>query len=512
MKKNKVLRSIAIAAVLSSAAALIPATPALAQPEVILSPASGSIGTEITITGTDFASFKNTEVIILFDNMEIDNSPLTVPASGSFTTTFTVPDDTEAGTAYVKVKTILGGEVKKSFIVEGPEIELGSEEGAVGTMVTVEGQGFYAGADVDIYYHSKDSKVNVATETATASGEFSSTLSIPESTAGEHKIMAEDILDNSAEASFDVLPSIILSAYSGATGDKITVGGSGFDDRSDITIHFGGIEVAEDITNKHGSFQVPLIVPTMESGSYAVEVEDDGDNRGKAAFTIAAGASLNQSSGKVGTPLIVSGVGFNAAVLITINYDNLEVATAVSDNNGTFSAAFNAPPSSGGNHIITVTDGSNTAECIFTMESEAPPVPVLVLPEDGSKAEAMAYFDWEDAADPSGVSYSLQVATSEGFTPSSIVLEKEELTDSEYTTTEQEELSPSTREAPHYWRVKATDGAANSSEWSQAGSFYVSSSFVISGTVKNVLIGIAIGAAVFFGFWLGRRTAYKRRV
>ena len=512
MKKIKLIRNIAIAAVLSSAAALIPATPALAQPEIILSPSSGSIGTEVTITGTDFASFKNTEVIILFNYSEIDNSPLTVPESGSFTTTFIVPDDAEPGTAYVKVQTILGGEIKKSFIIGGPEIGLDSEEGAVGTVVTVEGQGFYAGAEVDIYYYSKGSKVNVATETATASGEFSLTISIPESTAGEHMIIAEDILGNPAEASFEVLPSIILSAYLGATDDKVTVGGSGFAGQSDITIHFGGTEVAEDTTNKHGSFQVPLNVPTMESGSYVIEAEDDHDNRSKAAFTIAAGATLNQSSGEVGTPLIVSGVGFNAAVLITITYDNLEVATAVSDDSGAFSTAFNAPPSSGGNHTITVTDGSNTAECIFTMESEAPPVPVLVLPEDGSKTEAMAYFDWEDTADPSGVFYSLQVATSEGFTPSSIVLEKEGLTDSEYTTSEEEELSPSTREAPHYWRVKATDGAANSSEWSEAGSFYVSSSFVIPGMVKNALIGIAIGAAGFFGFWLGRKTAYKRRV
>jgi len=512
MKKNKALCSIVIAAVLSSAAALIPATPAFALPEITLSPASGSIGTEVTITGTDFASFKNTELTILFDNSEIDTSPLTIPESGSFTTTFTIPDDAEPGTAYVKVEMVLGGEIKKSFLVKGPEISLDSEEGVVGTVVTVDGQGFYAGSDVDIYYYTKGSKVNVTTETATTSGEFSLTLSIPESTAGEHMIIAEDILGNPAEAGFEVLPSITLSAYSGATDNQITVGGSGFADGSDITIHFGGIEVAGDVTNKHGSFQVPISVPALGSGSYVIEAKDDNDNWSKAAFNIAAGASLNRSSGEVDTPLIVSGVGFNAAVLITITYDNIEVATTVSDNSGAFSAAFNAPPSSGGNHTITVTDGSNTADCIFTMESAAPPVPVLVLPEDGSKAEAMAYLDWEDAADPSGVSYTLQVATSAGFTPSSIVLEKNGLTDSEYTVSEAEELSPSTREAPHYWRVKATDGAANSSEWSEAGSFYVSSSFVIPGNVRNVLIGIAFGAAVFFGFWLGRRTAYKRRV
>ncbi|MDD5509540.1 MAG: IPT/TIG domain-containing protein [Dehalococcoidales bacterium] len=512
MSKMKIIGNIAITAImLSAAAALIPAAPALALPDITLSPSSGSIGTEVTITGTDFASFKNNELTILFDNSEIDASPLTVPESGNFTATFTVPDDAEAGTAYVKVQMPLGGEIVKSFLVKGAEIGLDSEEGAVGTVVTVEGQGFYAGGELDIYYYSKSSKVNIATGTANGDGEFSLAITIPESTAGEHKITAEDTLGKSAEAPFEVLPSITLSAYLGAANDSITVAGSGFAGESDITIQFGGAQAAEDITDKYGRFQTAITIPAIGSGSYVIQVKDSKENWSKAAFTIAAGVKLNQSSGAVGTPLIVSGAGFNAAVLITITYDNTEVATAVSDSGGTFSATFNAPPSSGGNHLITASDGSNTAECVFTMESTAPPVPVLLLPEEGSKSEAMTGFDWEEVTDPSGVIYSLQVATSEGFTPSSIVLEKDGLAESRYTLSEQEELSPSTKEAPHYWRVKATDGAANSSEWSEAGSFYVSSSFTMPAGAKNALIGIGIAAAVFFGFWLGRRTAYKRR-
>lgn len=511
IKTIKTIRNMAVAAILSAAAALIPATPVLALPDITISPTSGSIGTEVTIAGTDFTSFKNTELTILFNDNEIDASPLTVPESGNFTTTFTVPDDAEAGTAYVEVQMPLGGEIRKSFVVTGREIVLDSEEGTVGTVVTVEGKGFYAGRELDIYYYSKGSKVNIATETADGGGEFSLVITIPESTAGAHKISAEDILGNSAEASFEVLPSIMLSAYRGPTDDTITVSGSGFAGQSNVTIRFGATPVASGITDKYGSFQIPFIVPMMKAGGYAIEAEDAENNQSRTAFTIAAGIRLNQSGGEVGTPLTVSGVGFNAAVLVTVSYDGKEVVTTVSDSNGAFSATFNAPPGSGGSHTITATDGSNTAECLFTMESTAPPVPGLLLPEDGSKAEAITHFDWEEVTDPSGVTYTLQVATSPGFTPSSIVLEKEGLTDSEYSLDKEEELSPSTREAPHYWRVKATDGAANSSEWSPAGSFYVSSSFTMPGKVKNALIGIGIAAAVFFGFWLGRRTAYKRR-
>jgi len=146
------------------------------------------------------------------------------------------------------------------------------------------------------------------------------------------------------------------------------------------------------------------------------------------------------------------------------------------------------------------------------MESKAPPAPALLSPEDGAKAEAKAHFDWEGVDDPSGITYTLQVATKDSFTASFLVLEREGLTDSKYAITPEEELEPASREAPYYWRVKAIDGASNESEWSAVSSFYVTSPFTLSPTVRNVLIGVGVTGAVFFGFWLGRRTAYSRRV
>ena len=512
MKNVRILRTLAIGVILGLWLVLIPATPALAQPEITLSPASGSVGTKVTVTGTNFESFKNTDISIFFNNREIDNSPVAVPEDGTFTTYFYVPDETEPGTAYVKVRTLLGGEVRKSFIVPEPEIELNTDEGAVGTMVTVEGNGFYAGGTVDLYYYKDGSRVNVGAETTTPTGEFTYTFIIPPSTAGNHKIMGEDILDNSAKASFEVFPAVTLSSSSGAIGDELTVSGTGFGSERDVTIYFNNIMMAGDTANKYGSFEAVFDVPVLESGSYDIKAEDDDGNTDKTGFTVAAGASLSQSTGFVGTPLIVSGVGFKAGTLVTITYDSLEVATAIAGDNGAFSVAFNAPASIGGNHIITVTDGTNTAKCTFTMESEAPPIPALLLPEEDTKAEAAASFDWEDVTDPSEVTYTLQVATKENFTTASIVLEKEELTDSEYKITEGEELEPSSKEAPHYWRVKAIDRASNESEWSTPRSFYVGSSFTLPNWVKNLLIGVGIGAAVFLGFWLGRRTAYSRRV
>jgi hypothetical protein len=512
MKTLSILGILGLALALSLSLVLIPATPALALPEITLSPGSGSVGTQVTVSGTGFESFAGTDINIFFDGAEITASPLTVPENGTFTASFEVPDETEPGTAYVKVTTVIGGEVRKSFIVREPEIELDIDEGAVGTMVTVEGMGFYAGGTIDLYYYRDGSRVSVGDEVAGDKGEFTYTFSIPNSTVGKHKIKVEDVLDNSAEANFEIIPAITVSPSSGAIGDELMVRGAGFSGDSNVTIYFNNIMMAEELANKYGSFEVAFSVPTLQSGTYDIEVEDAEDNKAGLAFTVAAGANLNPPTGFVGAPVTVSGVGFKAGALVTVTYDDEVVATAIAGGNSTFAVSFIVPSSSGGNHNVTITDGTNTATCIFTMETDSPPAPVLLMPEDNTRVEARASFDWEEVNDDSGVTYTLQVATKDSFAVSNIVLEKAGLTDSEYDVAEEEKLEPSSKEASHYWRVKAVDNAANESEWSDVGSFYVGSRFTLSETVKKVLIGLGIAGAGFFGFWLGRRTAYARRV
>jgi hypothetical protein len=146
----------------------------------------------------------------------------------------------------------------------------------------------------------------------------------------------------------------------------------------------------------------------------------------------------------------------------------------------------------------------------FTMESEAPAAPDLLLPEPDEKAEATPSLDWKDADDPSlPVTYTLQIATDKDFTEDSIVLQKTGLTDSEYTLTEEEKLEPVKKEAPYYWRVKATDGAANESEWSEPRTFQTGGfTFSMTGWVLYLVIAFGALAIFVFGLWVGRRTAY----
>ena len=129
------------------------------------------------------------------------------------------------------------------------------------------------------------------------------------------------------------------------------------------------------------------------------------------------------------------------------------------------------------------------------------------LPLDGDKAESRGHFDWGDVSDPSGVTYTLQIATDDKFTASSVVLEKSRFTESEYTLTKEERLKPTKKEAPCYWRIQAIDGAGNESGWTTPGPFYVGSTFELISLVLYTLMGIAGLVGLAIGILLSRRTA-----
>ena len=310
---------------------------------------------------------------------------------------------------------------------------------------------------------------------------------------------------NAGSADFIISASASLSQTKGSAGIEITISGNGFGASKLITITCAGVQVGITTTDANGNFSGKFTVPSLATGTYKVTVSD-GVNTGSADFTISTSVSLDQTTGYVGFELSVSGIGFTGKV--TIKYDDVEVATTTAGANGAFSATFSVPASASGDHTITVSDNTNTIQTTFTMESEAPPVPALLLPEEDEKAKAEAYLDWKDVTDPSGVTYILQIATDEDFTKESIVLQKEALSDSEYTLTKEEELESTKKEAPYYWRVKVVDAASNESAWSTPGSFYVGFSFGLPDWAKYTLMVLGAVLIGVLGFWIGRRTAY----
>ncbi|MBA7580458.1 hypothetical protein ES708_22349 [subsurface metagenome] len=163
----------------------------------------------------------------------------------------------------------------------------------------------------------------------------------------------------------------------------------------------------------------------------------------------------------------------------------------------------------GGEHTITVSDGTITMTFDFFMEEDAPPTPELVSPAVGEKAASETVFDWSTvddvspASDP--VTYDIQVSTTESFATGTVLIDETGLADSTYTLPSEDKLESTGDDAPYYWKVRAVDAASNESGWSAPGTFTVGFSFEFTGWVVWVTMVVVALAFFFFGLWIGRR-------
>jgi hypothetical protein len=85
-----------------------------------------------------------------------------------------------------------------------------------------------------------------------------------------------------------------------------------------------------------------------------------------------------------------------------------------------------------------------------------------------------------------------------------LVLERASLSATKYTLTEADNLQPTKRNKPDYWRVRAIDGASNVGPWSNIRSFTVGAPF--PAWALWTIIGLGALIIALFAFWLGRRT------
>ena len=477
--------------------------------EITIDPEDGTVGTEVEIQGEGFDSSEDIEVFwddVDADNeLDIEDGDEETDDDGEFYDTLIFVPESSAGdhTIIVKGKDS-ETEAEATFTVKS-KIAIDPSSGSSGTKVTVSGTGFGKREYVTIYFNDVEVELPERLRTE-RDGSFTVTFTVPELAPGIYVIDVEDEDNNDANAKYTVAGEMSIDPVKGNIGSTVTVNGTGFKANSTVVISFDNIQLANTNTDSGGAFSANFPVPPSAKGNHTVTASD-GINKISANFEVLTSASLNQPTGNVGTELTFSGTGFSGG--ITVKYDDKVVATTTADASGAFSATFPAPSSTKGDHTITVSDGTNTITQTFTMESEAPAAPALLLPEPEAKAEAITSLDWEDADDPSlPITYTLQIATDKDFTKDSIVLEKTELTDSEYSLTESEKLEPAKKEAPYYWRVKAIDGASNEGEWSKPSTFHTGFTFSMSGWVLYLVIAIGAFALFVFGLWVGRRTAY----
>ncbi|MBI2853222.1 MAG: hypothetical protein HYX84_09065 [Chloroflexi bacterium] len=550
-------------------------------PLISVSTFSGTVGSQVSVTGVGFAA--SSLITVYYDS--VSQVTASSNANGQFTTTFTVPQSV-AGAHTITAGDFSGLSLPTSFTAL-PKVTLSTTTLRVGSTLSVTGAGF-AGSSV-ISFLLDDVSFG-GTVVSAANGSFTmSTLAIPEMAGGSHSLKAQDGSGNSAIATIVVTSTVTISPDNGTARTEVTVTGNGFFASTPISITWGGQAVntspASVVSDTRGSFTANFRALPGASAAYSV-VMSDGTNTGSVTFTIKPTASISPTSGAVGSAVTVSGSGFRASVAATINYDNFLAASVSTDSSGNLSATFQvlpsptgehritvtdqtntltfsfrvllaaklspesgfvgsdvtvsgtgfassrpvtvrygdtpivqsitdasgtivvvfkAPVSRGGSHLVTITDGVNTETLTFAMDSTAPSAPLLLQPLTDTKADRMPTLDWSDVTDPSGLSYTLELATDGGF--ANVILRKQGLTNSAYTLTEAEKLKSVSRKTPYYWRVRAIDGAFNESPWATSSTFFVgitleSWAWAIIIIVSAVILG---AAGYVIGLMLVRR-------
>jgi len=329
------------------------------------------------------------------------------------------------------------------------------------------------------------------------------------------------------------VPTAQVKPVSGPVGTEITVTGAGFRISEDgITITYDGeIIKCNLIADYTGNWEGTATIPPSTNGRHTVGVfGSDFTPRGvvhDSYFDVIPKIDLVSQmyfeplSKKSSIKLIVTGTGFAKNESINITFNELELAAAVANDSGSFTATLEVPQVKETKEYLIAAAGSDgsSAQANFFIEKPRPAAPMLLSPVRGVSLEIFdspvdvilaparvfnyargstpktskplpATFIWTKTAESSNASYVLQVARTYDF--SSPVIVKADLSSPSYTLSEDDVLTP----GAYNWRVKTVDDFGDESEWSETGKCEVIlvSDRVLTITVVSLLL--LIGALI----------------
>lgn len=503
----------------------LPAVPVLADnttsvnPILEVMPQEGSVGTQVYIRVINYQP--NKQVIITFGTTTIIGTGTTAEIKTVVATRLTTdntgygvidfPVDTYPAGRYIIMADDGTNKLTAAFKVV-PSITINDDiaSGAVGDTIMVSGYGF---AMKKLVYLGIDDYKLVTGETDEKGRFYDLKLTIPSLPRGNHNIKAQDSENYSATQVFNVRQQMNITPASAAVGDNVTIMGSGFQAVTDVVIYWDDKDISIAQTGSDGSFITTILVPACGDGSHRIKV-DDRANKSFKDINVSSALNLNPATGHVGMQVAAQGMGFRPGFPVSLTYDNIKLESTTVNSSGSFSQVFKIPVSRFGQHMLVASDGVNTRSVPFIVESTQPPAPLTSLPSDGERVTKDAHFEWTPVSDPSGVTYTLEIAEDSAFT--NVIMSQANIVANYIDITEDSKMLPG-REKPYYWRVKAVDRASNESGWSLVSTFYKGHTFfTIIGDmpewVRWILIILGLALFGFMFFWIGHTIRGLRKL
>ena len=303
---------------------------------------------------------------------------------GCASLTFTIP---EAARGEHKVTLKIGTESFERKFTVMPSISLSTNEGTVGSNLTVTGKGFNSNESaININYDGSPVETEIK---AGSKGSWQSTFNVPASSRGEHIIDAEGTTPATEvdDQIFTVTPQINISPTSGWVGTVISIAGTGFGSgETNLKVTYDGLATKTGITSDAtGSWQSSFSIPTSAKGSHKIDAYGATTTEADVAevtFTVSPGIKLELASGHlggnihIGDSLWVSGVGFEVnEAEIKITFDGTMIASGITaDAKGSWSTQIEVPPSTKGEHTVDAsgdtTKASDVADTIIVISPE----------------------------------------------------------------------------------------------------------------------------------------------
>ncbi|MGB6501349.1 MAG: hypothetical protein WBG19_08135 [Thermoplasmata archaeon] len=319
------------------------------NPQLILNPSKGLVGTQSTIQGTGFGSQavkSGAKTVVIDYNVTVTWAEGTVCAhvqdtsGGGFNCTLTIPAVPAGPWKFTGVD-------NKSHIASAPftvtpGLTVGPTYGVDGTNVSFAGTGFAPVSDITV----KWSQGTACSTESLGSGEFTCTYRIPFSTpGGEYNFSANDSDANVARALF-IITFLKVSPASGPVYTNVTLTAGGFAAVSPLSIMWGSTTACSGgSTTIYGTFVCRFEVPPTTAGPHLFVATDGAGNSAVAQFTIQPTLTPHPGFGMPGSSVTFNGSGFGGGSLTVVSWLYGTACSATASSLGGFSCSFRIPVS-----------------------------------------------------------------------------------------------------------------------------------------------------------------------
>jgi len=334
-----------------------------------LNPASGLVGSPITISGANFGATQGTSTVKF-------NGIAATPTSWSATSIVaTVPAGATTGNVVVTVGGVASNGVSFTVTTAAPSItSLNPTSGLVSSPVTISGANFGATQGTSTV------KFNGTAATPTSWSATSIVAAVPAgATTGNVVVTVGGAASNGV--SFTVTaptPSITsLNPTSGVLGTVVTISGANFGaTQGTSAVSFNGT-TATPTSWSATSIAVPVPAGAT-TGNVVVTVGGAASNGVSFTITTAAPSitSLNPASGLVGSPVTISGANFGATQGTSTVQFNGTAATPTSWS--ATSIGVTVPTGATTGNVVVTVGGVASNGVSFTVSSSTSAVPTLI--------------------------------------------------------------------------------------------------------------------------------------